>query len=96
VLPAHSSFTTALFFTVLARFANLSVDSVVPKQSEDGLTVAIKEVLELPPNESRSRNVSFESRYGTCLRFPEEISAKALITIPVCLCCYDDDFCVSK
>ena len=88
VLPAHSSFTTALFFTVLARFANLSVDNVVPKQSDDGLTVAIKDVLELPPNESRRRNVSFESRYGTCHVFPRRyLQCFDYVTCCLCLCC---------
>ena len=40
------------------------------------------QVLELPPNESFNKNVSFESLYGICLDFPYATSTKELITKP--------------
>ena len=38
-----------------------------------------------PPRQSRSRNVSLLSRYGTCRSFPSERSTSALMTFPSAL-----------
>lgn len=66
--------------TIFALFAKFNVDRVYWKQSIFLEIVAIKNVLEFPPKESRSRHVNFESLYGICdLVFS---LAKALITIP--------------
>ena len=39
----------------------------------------IREVMELPPNDSYSNRVNFESLYGTCVDLP---SVSALMTWP--------------
>ena len=59
MLPQVSSLRTAVFLISLARCAKLSVDSVSPVDTADGLIVAIRHVFELPPQESRSRKVSY-------------------------------------
>ena len=45
----------------LTFLANIRVDLVSRDEIKLGLTLAIKWVLELPPRESLSKNVSFES-----------------------------------
>lgn len=55
------SFIKALTFTIFARFAKLRVERVSWKHKTFLETVAIKKVLELPPKESLSKLVSFES-----------------------------------
>ena len=59
-----SSLIRALTLTILARLAKFKVDSVYWKQSNELAIVAMMKVLELPPKESRSKQVSFESLYG--------------------------------
>jgi len=54
--------TKALTFTILALFAKFNVDKVSWKHKTFRDIVAIKNVLELPPNESRSKLVNLESR----------------------------------
>ena len=61
-VPEESSLITALFFTSLARYANLSVLRVSPNETLAGLTHAMISVLELPPKESHKRKVNFESQ----------------------------------
>mmetsp|Transcript_956 Transcript_956/g.1491 ORF Transcript_956/g.1491 Transcript_956/m.1491 type:complete len:237 (+) Transcript_956:1217-1927(+) len=78
----YVSFLTATFLISLARCANLSVEIVSEIDVAEGVTVATKQVLELPPQLSRSKNVSLESRNGTCLSFPFSLSTSELITCP--------------
>mmetsp|Transcript_32546 Transcript_32546/g.86112 ORF Transcript_32546/g.86112 Transcript_32546/m.86112 type:complete len:227 (+) Transcript_32546:75-755(+) len=69
-VPEYSSFITALHLMCFARAANFRVDSVSPKQRAEGLTQATMTVFELPPSESRNRNVNLLSRYRTNGRRP--------------------------
>ena len=61
-----------------ARLAYLSVLSVSSRSASPGDTHASIIVFELPPSESCSSRVSFESRYGTWLC----LSQRALMTLP--------------
>lgn len=61
------SFTSALTLTILALLAKFNVDSVYWKHNIFRDTVAIRKVFELPPKESLSKLVSFESLYGICV-----------------------------
>lgn len=70
----------ALTFTIFARFAKFRVESVSWKQRTEQDIVAIMDVLEFPPNESRSKFVNFESLYG--IWFLGFSDVNALITIP--------------
>ena len=70
--------TIGLFLIWRARLAYLSVFSVSSRSASEGETLAIISVFELPPSESCSSRVSFESRYGTC----DSFSHSALITLP--------------
>ena len=63
--PSSRSFTTARFLMFLARLAYFRVLIVSPAFHSVGLTQAIMRVCALPPSESWSSLVSFESRYGT-------------------------------
>lgn len=65
-----------MFLALSAYFKVLYVSSY---EALDGDTAAIITVLQFPPSESCKSLVSFESRYGTCLR----PSAKALMQLPV-------------
>ena len=80
--PDASSFRTAEFLTSLARCANLSVLTVSLRLDTLGVTVATRQVLALPPQQSLRRNVSFESRKGTWRSRPCSRSAKAPTTCP--------------
>ena len=66
---ATPSLTWTLIFAWLriafARHANCSVVTVSSSAAASGQTHAIIAVRQLPPNESCSIRVSFESRYGT-------------------------------
>mmetsp|Transcript_7867 Transcript_7867/g.33098 ORF Transcript_7867/g.33098 Transcript_7867/m.33098 type:complete len:209 (-) Transcript_7867:550-1176(-) len=55
------SLTTALFFIILAREAKVRVARLSWKLDSSGFTVAMMEVLLLPPRESLRRYVSLES-----------------------------------
>lgn len=78
-----SSLILASFLIFLARVANLRVDWVSPKASEEGEIMAIMVVLQLPPRLSSRSLVSFESLYGMWdLLF---LSVKAAITFPSAL-----------
>mmetsp|Transcript_3741 Transcript_3741/g.13845 ORF Transcript_3741/g.13845 Transcript_3741/m.13845 type:complete len:221 (-) Transcript_3741:1550-2212(-) len=57
-----SSLMRASFLMLLARLANLSVDSDSAKASSAGEIIAIIVDLQLPPSESSRMRVSFESR----------------------------------
>ena len=61
------SFTSALTLTILALLTKFNVDSVYWKHNIFRDTVAIRKVFELPPKESLSKLVSFESLYGICV-----------------------------
>lgn len=63
--PEASSLIEALFFIILARYANFKVDNVSLNEVEEGLMFAIIIVFEFPPRESLSRKVSLESLYLT-------------------------------
>lgn len=52
----------AFTFTILARFAKFRVDRVYWKHIIDRAIVAIRNVFELPPRESRNKLVSLLSR----------------------------------
>ena len=54
--PEVKVLTVTLLRTDLARCANFSVPRVSLNASADGEMLAIKTVLEFPPNESRRRN----------------------------------------
>lgn len=58
ISPTPSSFTTALFFTCLARRAKSSVLDVSATHDTAGLMLAIITVRALPPSESCSRRVT--------------------------------------
>lgn len=61
--PDASSLIETLFtFISLTFLANIRVDFVSRDDIKLGLIFAIKWVFELPPRESFSKNVSFESR----------------------------------
>ena len=78
-----SSLILASFLIFLALVANLRVDWVSPKASEEGEIIAIIVVLQLPPRLSSRILVSFESLYGICdLDF---LSVKAAMTFPSAL-----------
>ena len=64
-----------MFFALSAYFSVLYESSY---ETVAGEMAAIITVLQFPPNESCKRRVSFESRYGTCLR----PSANAFIQFP--------------
>ena len=66
--PPGSRFTFTVFLMFLALVAYLSVFSVSSKLVSTGETHATTHVFEFPPSESCRRRVSFESRYGTCVR----------------------------
>jgi len=67
----------------LALVANFNVDYDSPKASDDGETIAIIVVLQLPPRLSSKILVSLESLYGICgLDFK---SVNAAITFPKAL-----------
>lgn len=69
-----------------ALWANYKVDLVSFIAITCGLTLQIITVLELPPKESFSKYVNFESLYLICLLlilfYSEQRSAKSLITAP--------------
>jgi len=67
-----------MFFARLAYFSVLSVSSKDDSAEE---MLAIITVRQLPPNESFSSRVSFESRYGTKLPLLP-FSPKALMQLP--------------
>ena len=69
------------FLTILARWAKWRVESVSAKQRSSGETVAITAVRASPPRASRSSIVSFESRYGTCVRLLD-VPDSAEMTLP--------------
>ena len=64
----------------LARLAYLRVLRVSSNWSDDGETAQIIAETEVPESESRSRRVSFESRYGTWEIF-FDLSARALMQL---------------
>lgn len=57
--PDVSSLTTASFLIFFARWANCRVPSVSSLFLFAGETLATMQVFELPPSESRNKNVSF-------------------------------------
>ena len=63
----------------LARAPNLSVLSVSASLNGWGEQVMIRSVFELPPSDSESILVSFDSLYGICYTF---LSVRATITLP--------------
>ena len=67
---------------LLARLAYLSVLSVSSNWSEAGETAHSITETEVPESESRSRRVSFESRYGMCVDLP---STSAEMQLPSAL-----------
>mmetsp|Transcript_31656 Transcript_31656/g.102242 ORF Transcript_31656/g.102242 Transcript_31656/m.102242 type:complete len:219 (+) Transcript_31656:2214-2870(+) len=69
---------SSLFVICRARLAYLSVLSVSSMSASDGDTHAIMSVCALPPKESCSSRVSFESLYGTCAC----LSHSAVMTLP--------------
>mmetsp|Transcript_151008 Transcript_151008/g.263113 ORF Transcript_151008/g.263113 Transcript_151008/m.263113 type:complete len:232 (-) Transcript_151008:491-1186(-) len=75
----RSWFTLTTFLIFLARCPKRKVLKVSCSLKLDGEHVMIKEVLALPPRDSCSTRVSFESRYGTCVYF---LSVSALMTLP--------------
>ena len=75
----YSRFTLALFLTDRALWPNLQVDSVSWSLKGCGLHVIIRQVFELPPSDSESILVNFDSRYGICVLFRV---VSALITLP--------------
>eukprot|EP00962_Isochrysis_galbana_P032406 scaffold10647_cov113-Isochrysis_galbana.AAC.4 len=62
--PCDSSLTTARLGIILARWAKRSVPSVSAQHRSSAETLATMHVLALPPSESLSRKVSFDSRKG--------------------------------
>ena len=80
--PQVFSLSTAVFVIILARCANVSVEIVSDNDVTEGLTVATRHVLLLPPNESLRRKVNFESLNCTCFGLPLSRSTSELITLP--------------
>ena len=67
------------FSTLRMRAANLSVCSV--SENDEGDKHATMSVFASPPIESAKKNVSFESRYGTCVLWLRS----AAMTCPSCI-----------
>ena len=67
MLPLVKVFAVTLLRTVFALCANFRVPKVSLKESKEGEMLAISTVLEFPPRESRSKNVSVLSLYRTNL-----------------------------
>ena len=70
----------AWFSIFLVRAANWSAEVVSSALSCAGDALHSITVTELPPSEFCSSRVSFESRYGTWLRFAPSVSAE--MTLP--------------
>ena len=62
VEPEQSSLTTARLVISRARWTKRRVEKVSEKWQASGETFAMMQVFALPPSESLSRYVSFESR----------------------------------
>ena len=75
----YSLLTFALFLIERALWPKRQVESVSWSLKGLGEQVTIRHVFELPPRDSLSIRVSFDSRYGICEIF---LSVKALITLP--------------
>ena len=75
---------SALVTTILARRANLSVESVSVACSASGEMVQMTATRELPDSAGWSSRVSFESRYGMCGAgpFALRLSVSFPITVP--------------
>ncbi len=82
IFPLDSSLIEALFFIILALYANLSVERVSEKAPEAGEILAIINVLEFPPSESLSKKVNLESLYLIWYYFPSVIYTNVFITQP--------------
>jgi len=57
-----TEFTLTTFLIYLARFPNISVETVSSRLSKAGDAAIIRVVLELPPRDSERMRVSLESR----------------------------------
>ena len=75
----YSLLTLGAFLMFLARAPNLSVLSVSASLNGWGEQVMIRSVFELPPSDSDSILVSFDSLYGICYTF---LSVRATMTLP--------------
>lgn len=75
----YSRLTEGVFLIFLALYPNLRVLNVSASLYGCGEHVTIKQVLELPPNDSVSILVSLLSLYGICVAF---LSVSATITLP--------------
>jgi len=82
-LPLRSSALRVVLWTSYTQARRtFNVETVSSKQSALGLTVAMMLVWLLPPSESLSRKVNFESRYRMCVVFLLETASSVRITAP--------------